>query len=110
VGEAGTLSASHAELRRQHAFLAAFGPTLAEMPSSLPDVLPADVHDTSTLRWALRGDGRSGFLFLAWHQPHVPLPTYRGARFQVALDAEQFLLPSRPVDIPAGTLARWSLA
>ncbi|RSM59812.1 hypothetical protein DMB66_26550 [Actinoplanes sp. ATCC 53533] len=106
IGEAGTLAASHAELRRQHAFLAAFGPQLAQAPSSLPEVLPENVDDTTTLRWALRG----GFLFLAWHQPYVALPTYRGARFQVTREAEQVLLPSRPVDIPPGTLARWPVA
>ena len=110
IGEAGDLSAGHAELRRQHAFLAAFGPDLAGMPSSLPDALPANVDDTTTLRAALRSDGRSGFLFLAWHQPHAALPTYRGAQFRVRLGEEQFLLPSQPVDIPAGTLARWPLA
>ena len=75
------------------------------MPSSLPDVLPAGVDDDRTLRWALRSDGRSGFLFLAWHQPHVALPTYPGARFRVALDDGEVVLPSRPVDVPPGTLA-----
>jgi alpha-L-arabinofuranosidase len=110
IGEAGILSASHAELRRQHAFLSAFGAHLAEMPSSLPDMLPTDVHDDTTLRWALRSDGRSGFLFVAWHQPHAALPKYRGAQFQLTLETEQFLLPSQPIDIPAGTVARWPLA
>src|SRR5690349_1439302 len=110
VGEAGALSPSHAELRRQHAFLAAFGPRLAEMPSCLPDVLPDGVDDGSTLRWALRSDGHAGFLFLSWHQPHVALPTYRRARFEVTLAAEQLRLPAEPVDIPAGTLARWPIA
>ena len=109
IGEAGALAPSHAELRRQHAFLAAFGAGLAEMPSSLPDVRPAGVEDDRTLRWALRSDGRSGFLFVAWHQPHLPLPLYRGARFRVSLDGGELELPSRPVDIPAGTLARWPL-
>lgn len=109
IGEAGTLAPSHAELRRQHAFLAAFGPFLAEMPSSLPEVRPAGVEDGSTLRWAVRSDGRSGFLFVAWHQPHVPLPTYRDARFRVSLDGADLVLPSHPADIPAGTLARWPL-
>ncbi|WP_345712410.1 beta-galactosidase, partial [Kineococcus glutinatus] len=109
IGQAGTLAPSHAELRRQHAFLAAFGPRLAEMPSSLPDALPAGVEDTTTLRWALRSDGRSGFLLIAWHQPHVPLATHRGARFRVELDAEVLELPSRPLDVPPGTLARWPL-
>jgi beta-galactosidase len=110
IGESGALSPSHAELRRQHAFLAAFGPELAAMPSSLPDALPAGVDDDHTLRWALRSDGRSGFLFLSWHQPHVALQTYRGAQFQVTLEAEQLRLPTEPVDIPAGTLARWPIA
>ena len=110
LGEAGLPAASHAELRRQHAFLAAFGDVLAEMPSTLPDVRPAGVDDQSTLRFALRSDGTSGFLFLAWHQPHQPLPTYRDAQFRVRLDDGELVLPSRPIDLPAGTLARWPLA
>ncbi|GAB3805877.1 beta-galactosidase [Micromonospora zhanjiangensis] len=110
IGEAGLLADSHAELRRQHAFLAAFGATLADMPSSLPQVRPTGVEDDRTLRWALRSDGSSGFLFVAWHQPHVPLPVHPDARFRVVLDREEILLPARPVDIPAGTLARWPLA
>ncbi|MBG0562848.1 beta-galactosidase [Actinoplanes sp. NEAU-A11] len=107
IGEAGTLAPSHAELRRQHAFLAAFGAQLAEMPSSLPEVRPSGVEDASTLRWALRSDGRSGFLFVSWHQPHFPLPAYRGARFRVVLEDGELELPSTPVDVPPGTLARW---
>ncbi|MFC7272490.1 beta-galactosidase [Paractinoplanes rhizophilus] len=109
IGEAGLLSESHALLRSQHAFLAAFGSALAEMPSSLPPQRPGGVEDDETLRWALRSDGRSGFLFIAWHQPHDPLPVYRGAQFRVALDDETVVLPAEPVDVPPGTLARWPL-
>jgi beta-galactosidase len=109
IGEAGLPAATHGELRRQHAFLAAFGARLAEMPSSLPETRPAGVDDDRTLRFALRSDGRSGFLFIAWHQPHLPLPTYRDARFRIRLDDGELVLPSRPVDIAAGTLARWPL-
>ncbi|WP_229072927.1 beta-galactosidase [Actinoplanes sp. DH11] len=107
IGEAGALAPSHAELRRQHAFLLAFGDRLAEMPSTLPDVRPTGVEDGETLRWALRGDGRSGFVFVAWHQPHIPLATYRGARFRITLDDEVVEFPPAPIDIPPGTLARW---
>jgi beta-galactosidase len=109
IGEAGTLAPSHAELRRQHAFLSAFGHRLAEMPSSLPDIRPTDVEDSAALRWALRSDGESGFLFLSWHQPHFPLPTHRGTRFKVGLDSGDIEFPSKPIDIPPGTLARWPL-
>ncbi|WP_433532948.1 beta-galactosidase [Micromonospora sp. CA-263727] len=110
IGEAGLLAASHAQLRRQHAFLAAFGAALAEMPSSLPEVRPVGVDDDRTLRWALRSDGASGFLFVAWHQPHLPLPVHRDTRLRVVLDREEIVLPARPIDVPAGTLARWPLA
>ena len=80
------------------------------MPSTLPDQRPTGVEDATTLRWALRSDGTSGFLFLAWHQPHFPLETYRGARFEITLDEGRSLtLPSTPIDIPYGTLARWPL-
>ncbi|MEV6846485.1 beta-galactosidase [Actinoplanes sp. NPDC051411] len=109
IGEAGVLGPGHSLLRQQHAFLAAFGASLTEMPSSLPSFPPAGVEDSSTLRWALRSDGVSGFLFIAWHQPHVPLDTCRDAQFRVTLDDDSLVLPSQPVDIPAGTLARWPL-
>jgi hypothetical protein len=109
IGEAGVLGAGHALLRTQHAFLDAFGSALTDMPSSLPSVRPSGVEDSSTLRWALRSDGVSGFLFIAWHQPHVPLSVHHGARFEVVLETDALILPSQPVDIPPGTLARWPL-
>lgn len=109
VGAAGVLAPSHAALRVQHAFLAAFGPHLATRPSTLPDALPAGVEDATTLRWAARLDEQGrGFVLLAWHQPHVPLPTLRGVRLQVdRADDAPLLLPSTGVDVPPGALARW---
>lgn len=107
ISAAGTLAESFAALRSQHAFLAAFGGTLATMPSSLPDRLPTGIDDTTTVRWALRSDGGSGFVFLGWHQPHVPLPTAPAVQFRVELADQVVEFPAEPVDIPAGTLARW---
>lgn len=103
----GQLAESFAALRSQHAFLAAFGSTLAPMPSALPDRLPTGVEDTETLRWALRSDGDSGVVFVGWHQPHVPLPVARAVQFRVVLEDRVVEFPADPVDIPAGTLARW---
>lgn len=107
IGEAGRAQGAFAALRRQHAFLDAFGQDLAEMPVVLPDDLPRGVEDSETLRWSLRTDGDRGILFVGWHQPHVPLEEYIGVQFSVRLAGEEVTLPSRPVDIPAGTLARW---
>ncbi|WP_341359411.1 beta-galactosidase [Georgenia sp. M64] len=105
IGSAGLLGPSHAPLRRQHAFLRAFGPQLVGMRSSLPDVLPKGVEDSRTLRWAVRGDGTSGFVVISWHQPHVPLPDLHGV--VLALDLPGGRLRVGPFDVPAGTLARW---
>ena len=109
IGASGRLSASFAQLRRQHAFLAAFGDRLAQMPSSLPDARPDGVDDASTLRWALRCDGQSGFVFVTWHQPHIPLEEHPATRFEVELGAGTVEFPSRPVAIPPGTIAHWPL-
>ncbi|MET4591659.1 beta-galactosidase [Arthrobacter sp. 754] len=107
IGAAGRLAPGFAQLRRQHAFLAAFGDRVAPMPSTLPDRLPASVDDSETLRWSLRSDGRSGFVFITWHQPHIPLPDYAAAQFKLALAEETVSFPSTPLPIPAGTIARW---
>ena len=109
IGASGRLTGSFAELRKQHAFLAAFGDRLARMPSSLPDTLPDGIEDTSTLRWALRSDGRSGFLFITWHQPHIPLSPHAGTQFQVALETGPVIFPGLAVTIPPGTVAHWPL-
>ncbi|MGI9822138.1 beta-galactosidase [Agromyces sp. Marseille-Q5079] len=109
IGAAGRLGSGHAPLRRQHAFLAAFGDRLAPMPSTLPAQHPTDVDDTETLRWALRSDGASGWLFITWQQPHVPLDTVRGVQFEVNLDDGPLVVPHAPVDVPVGTIAHWPL-
>lgn len=106
IGEAGRAAPSHAALRLQHAFAAAFGDRLAPATAHFPDVRPAGVEDAETLRWAVRGE----FVFIDWHQPHVPLTTYHGAQLQILTDAGSIVFPSAPIDIPAGTLARWPLA
>ncbi|MFJ6651880.1 beta-galactosidase [Microbacterium sp. NPDC091313] len=107
IGATGRLTATHAVLRRQHAFLSAFGEMLATMPSTLPETLPSGVDDAETLRWALRSDGETGFVFIGWHQPHVALPDYADAQFRLGLGQSVVELPDRPVDIPAGTVAHW---
>lgn len=107
IGQSGDLEASAPALRRQHAFLAAFGGALAGMTSSLPDEVPADSADGATLRWALRSDGETGFVVVSHHQPYEQVDDVRDVQVRIVTDAGELTLPSRPVDIPAGTLARW---
>jgi len=107
IGQSGDLHESAALLRAQHAFLAAFGDRLGGMTSSLPDLQATGLDDTRTLRWALRSDGSEGFCVITHHQPRIPVHPVREVQLRVELDGQTLLLPSTPVDIPAGTIARW---
>jgi beta-galactosidase len=108
-GATGRPGSSLGLLRDHNAFLAAFGPRLVQMYSSLPDNAPVDVHDLTSLRWAVRTDGDSGFLFINTHQPHEPLAGSAGVQFRLALGGEDLAVPDRPIDIPSGVIARWPL-
>ncbi|WP_327727350.1 beta-galactosidase [Streptomyces sp. NBC_00487] len=91
LGEYGQYRPSYDELRLQHLLLADFGHRIAPMDSVLPERRPAGQDDRETLRWAVRGDGRSGFLFVNNHQPHEPLPDHPGTTFTIEL-------PGSPAD------------
>jgi beta-galactosidase len=87
-------------LRLQHAFLAAFQQDLAGMTASFPSA----PDDDRPLRWSLRSDGSSGYVFINNHQPVEPLGPVGGVQFDVQLDRDHILFPCHPVEIPAGAI------
>ncbi|QAY59100.1 beta-galactosidase [Microbacterium protaetiae] len=105
IAQSGDLAASAGLLRMQHAFLDAFGPLLGDMSSTLPDTRPDGVDDRTTLRWALRSDGASGFVVVSHHQPYSQLADVPEVRLRVELDEATVDFPA--MTVPAGTLARW---
>ncbi|MFI2722229.1 beta-galactosidase [Streptomyces collinus] len=110
LGEYGQVRPSYHELRLQHLLLADFGHRIAPMRSVLPERSPAGQHDRSTLRWAVRTDGTSGFLFVTNHQPHEPLPDHPDTAFTVDFPhAPSLTLPSSPVTVPSGAYFCWPL-
>ncbi len=110
LGEYGQVRPSYHALRLQHLLLADFGDVIAPMESVLPERQPTSQSDRDTLRWAVRGDGASGFLFVNNHQPHEPLPAHPGTTFTVEFpDAPALTLPSAPVTVPTGAYFCWPL-
>ncbi|WP_311245952.1 beta-galactosidase [Microbacterium sp. WCS2018Hpa-23] len=109
LGATGRPGPSLGVLRDHNAFLSAFGPYLADTFSSLPDDAPVDVHDLDSLRWAVRGDGASGFLFVNTHQPHEPLSGSTGVQFRIPFADGDLVVPDRPIDVPSGVIGRWPL-
>lgn len=96
--------ASWFALRRQHLMLQTWGSALAAMPAAFPPDA-VDAPDTTGLRWSVRSDGRSGFVFVVNHQPGIPLPPHPAVRFEVAAEGGIVRFPE--VDIPTGAAFAW---
>ncbi|GAA4968046.1 hypothetical protein HD597_003686 [Nonomuraea thailandensis] len=110
LGEYGQFRDSFHHLRLQHLWLAADGPDLATMTLTMPQDAPDDTADRETLRWCVRSDGRSGFLFVNNHQPVETLPAHEDVRFAVELDGRELVVPREPVTVPSGAYFVWPLA
>ncbi|MCA2225186.1 beta-galactosidase [Nonomuraea aurantiaca] len=110
LGEYGQFRDSYAYLRMQHLWLASDGPDLATMVLTMPPGAPDDTADRRSLRWAVRSDGRSGFLFVNNHQPVETLPDQENVRFAVELAGRELVVPSEPVTVPSGAFFIWPLA
>lgn len=83
----GTCLSQYGEARPQyrmlnllHLFINDFGSSLAEMEHVDPAVF-ADENNLTDLRYCLRTDGKSGYIFVSNHQRHAKLPAFRGVSF-----------------------------
>jgi hypothetical protein len=105
IGEHGQIRPHHHYLRRQHLWLREEGHRIAAMSTTVG----GGSDDPGELRWAVRSDGRSGYLFLTTYQPKRPLAAQPGTQFTVAFDDAEVTVPTAPVDLPAGHSLAWPL-
>jgi hypothetical protein len=106
LGQYGQPRPSYGRLRALHAFLAAFGPELALMDSTVAGT--GDPTDLQQPRAAARAAGDSGFVFVNNHCRHHPLPRFDG--FQLRLHSDSGAaqaLPGTPVSLPSGAYFIW---
>jgi hypothetical protein len=110
LGEFGQVRPSFHLLRQQALWIEAEGPQLARMQMTLPDNSPTDVDDRSTLRWVLRSDGDSGYLFVNNHQPAESLPRHEAVGFEIHGLGERVLrIPTEKCSIATGAFFAWPL-
>ena len=107
LGEFGQINPHYYWLRRLHLFLHDFGAPLAQMPATLPDLRPTNKNDLATLRWAVRSDGNSGYVFVNNYQRLQPLPAKKDVQFKLNLPAGELVFPQKPVTIPADSFFFW---
>ncbi|MDR0894417.1 MAG: beta-galactosidase [Prevotellaceae bacterium] len=98
IGEYGKVKPSYRYLRIIHLFLENFGSRLAPMGVVLPETNAAITPDNrETLRYAVRSDGQSGFVFLNNFQDH-------DTRIDQPVSALNIKLTGETIRFPAFTL------
>jgi beta-galactosidase len=107
IGEYGQINPQYFWLRRLHLFLHDFGSALAQMPATMPDLQPTNKNDLATLRWSVRSDGNSGFVFVNNYQRLQPLPAKENVQFKLNLPGGEFIFPKNPITIPADEFFFW---
>lgn len=86
LGEFGQVRESYGRMRVLHHFVNAFGDRLAPMDVALPaDQAAITPQDLDALRYSVRTDGRSGFVFLVNFQDHADSPAKRGESIRIVL-------------------------
>ena len=103
IGNGGQVREHWFELRKHHLFLRAFGESFAEMPAYFP-AGPKDFEDIDTVRWSVRSNGESGFLFFCNHQRVQELPDHADVQFQIATKSGQVTIPDTPFTLPSGAV------
>lgn len=102
IGEFGQINPQYHWLRRMHLFLHDFGDELALMPASFPDsVLVPD--DTRSLRWSVRSDGYSGYVFVNNYQRMRNIEEKSDVSFTIGLPDEEIVFPSKAMTVPANS-------
>ncbi len=107
IGEYGQLREQYHLLRRLHLFLHEWGSVLADMPATLPDQLPRGKDDADTLRWSVRSDGKSGFVFVNNYERLRTLPAKTSVRFDINLPSSQLQFPQDALTIPSDACFLW---
>lgn len=108
LGEFGEVRPQYHRLRRLHSFLHDYGSDLTAKVAVLPDRRPTGKEDVTTLRWAVRSDGRSGFVFVNNHERGRTLPLKTGVQFDLTLArGGRLTFPSEPVSVASDVMFIW---
>jgi hypothetical protein len=88
-------------------FMEDFGADLARMPAFLPDREEKEFFDPAKLRWSVRSDGVSGFLFVNNYQRLQRTPAKTNTNFRIDLPGRSFTLPAKATTIPSDSFFYW---
>lgn len=101
LGEFGQTYPQYYRLRPLHLFMQDFGELLAPMEANFPAAQDLKQGDDSALRWSVRADGKSAFVFFNNYERFANLTAKRAVQFEAC----GVRFPQKPITIPAGSAA-----
>lgn len=107
LGQYGQIRQQYHFLRRLHLFMHEWGSALAGMPVTMPDQLPNGKNDFDTLRWSVRSDGNSGFVFVNNYQRLQDMLPKKDVQFVINLPSSSLTFPQSPITIPSDACLIW---
>ncbi|MFC3336682.1 beta-galactosidase [Flavobacterium palustre] len=94
IGEFGNVSSGYFPLKLMNYFLKGYGSDLAPLYPILPSTNDSiKATNTSTLRYAVRGDGNKGYLFMHNFQDHLEMKDLQGLKVSVTTKSGQLIFP-----------------
>jgi hypothetical protein len=107
IGEFGQVRPVYHSLALLHDFIADFGPQLATMPAVFPAEMPKSTADIDTLRWVVRTDGKSGYVFINNFERGQVLAA-KNVQLGLKLPSGTLEIPSNgQAAVPADTFMIW---
>lgn len=103
LGAYGEIRESWRKLKLMHLFLKSFGSLLAPMEAQFQKEFITDRNDKIKLRYNIRTDGKSGFIFVNNYQRLENLPEHLNVQFKVPSADGEIVLPEHGIKIPAGS-------
>jgi Glycosyl hydrolases family 35/Beta-galactosidase, domain 2 len=96
IGEFGQVRESYKRLKRLHYFFQQFEESFCPTKTVLPyDTSNMDPKDVETLRYAVRINDESGYIFINNYQDHLDSPDKENFAFELELDNEKLRVPSK---------------
>lgn len=104
LGEFGEYHASYYQLKLIHYFAEAYSTALGQMGTLLSPAAAQTATDTERVRYCVRSQNGSGFLFVNNCQDHVELFTHPGVAFEITTASGNVRIPAQgTLSIPADT-------
>ncbi len=103
LGEFGQINPHYHLLRKLHLFLKDFGGELALMKPHFPVNTVTDFKTDTLLRWAVRANSNSGYIFVNNYQRLKTLSAKNDIQFTLDLPGEKLHIPRKTMNVPSGS-------